>query len=323
MKNQKKLFIVVAIIVVVGAAIIYGLSGGNMNVLNGSNTLTNANTDATQQQSGSSLQDVLNKNNEDLLKAVDTRKPVIFALYGTDEKTDETGRSDIIMVIKYDPSQKKFVMASIPRDSRVNVPGHGLDKINHAYAYGGRALSDQTIEELLGIKLDFSVNLDFDTFSKIIDQMGGVSVVAKKNYYYNQDNSLAIKEGKQILNGRDALFYVRFRYDEEGDYGRIARQQEVIKSLMESLSATSLKEKIKLIETFYNNGLETNASVSKIEEYVNMSSGDNNITYENYRLKTYSELIDGLWYELYNQEDLDFIKSLFNNQDQSNAASWN
>lgn len=323
MKNQKKLFIVVAIIVVVGAAIIYGLSGGNMNVLNGSNTLTNANTDATQQQSGSSLQDVLNKNNEDLLKAVDTRKPVIFALYGTDEKTDETGRSDIIMVIKYDPSQKKFVMASIPRDSRVNVPGHGLDKINHAYAYGGRALSDQTIEELLGIKLDFSVNLDFDTFSKIIDQMGGVSVVAKKNYYYNQDNSLAIKEGKQILNGRDALFYVRFPYDEEGDYGRIARQQEVIKSLMESLSATSLKEKIKLIETFYNNGLETNASVSKIEEYVNMSSGDNNITYENYRIKTYSELIDGLWYELYNQEDLDFIKSLFNNQDQSNAASWN
>lgn len=313
----------VAIIAVASVFIIYGITGGNMNIFTGSNISTNTNSDTAQQQSGSSLEDVLNKNNEDLLKIVDTRKTVVFALYGTDEKTEETGRSDIIMVVKYDPSQKKFVMASLPRDLRVNIPGYGLDKINHAYAYGGRSLSDQTIEELLGIKLDFSVNLDFDTFSKIIDKMGGVSVVAKKNFYYNQDNSLAIKEGKQVLNGRDALFYVRFRYDEEGDYGRIARQQEVIKSLMESLSATSLKEKIKLIETFYNNGLETNASIAKIEEYVNMSSGDNNITYENYRLKTYSEIIDGLWYEIYNQEDLDFIKSLFNNQDQTNAINWN
>lgn len=304
--------------------IIYGLSNENINVgsfFTGSKVTTNDNEN--QGHTDSSLQDVLNKNNEDLLKAVDTRKSVVFALYGTDEKTDETGRSDIIMVVKYDPSQKKFVMASLPRDLRVNVPGYGLDKINHAYAYGGRALSDQTIEELLGIKLDFSVNLDFDTFSKIIDKVGGVSIVAKKNFYYNEDNSLAIKEGKQLLNGRDALFYVRFRKDEDGDYGRIARQQEVIRSLMETLSTTSLKEKMNLIETFYNNGLETNASVSKIKEYISMSSGDNYITFESYRLNTYSEIIDGLWYELYNQEDLDFIKNLFNSQDESNLENWN
>jgi LCP family protein required for cell wall assembly len=324
MKNHKKLIIIVGIIVLVMAFVIYGLGNININIgsfFAGSKVTTNESEN--QGHLDSSLQDVLNKNNEDLLKAVDTRKSVIFALYGTDEKTDETGRSDIIMVVKYDPLQKKFVMASLPRDLRVNVPGYGLDKINHAYAYGGRTLSDQTIEELLGIKLDFSVNLDFDTFSKIIDKVGGVSIVAKKNFYYNEDNSLAIKEGKQILNGSDALFYVRFRKDEDGDYGRIARQQEVIRSLMETLSTTSLKEKMNLIETFYNNGLETNASVSKIKEYISMSSGDNYITFESYRLNTYSEIIDGLWYELYSQEDLDFIKNLFNSQGESNLENWN
>jgi hypothetical protein len=69
--------------------------------------------------------------------------------------------------------------------------------------------------------------------------------------------------------------------------------------------------------------LETNASVSKIKEYISMSSGDNYITFESYRLNTYSEIIDGLWYELYSQEDLDFIKNLFNSQGESNLENWN
>ncbi len=302
--------------------LIHGLIGGNMTLLfNQSKPDAGGNEKVIQDESSLSVEDVIYQNNQELLKVVDTRNPVIFVLYGTDEKTDEAGRSDIIMVVKYDPTERKLTMASLPRDLRVNVPGYGLDKINHAYAYGGRKLSDQTIEELLGIKLDFSINLDFDTFSKIIDDMDGVSVNAKKNYYYNQDNSLAIKEGEQILNGRDALFYVRFRNDEEGDYGRIARQQEVIKSLTESLSSTSLKQKIKLIKTYYNNGLQTNISKSEIEEYATMSSGDNNINFENYRLQTYSEIINGLWYELYNQEDLEIIKNLFNDQDQSNTKN--
>ncbi|WP_296559609.1 LCP family protein [uncultured Acetobacterium sp.] len=326
MKNKKRLIIVIASIILIAAVLItIELVSGSTNLASlftKTNNFVNTDGDAPQDQADLSLQDVLNKNNEDLLKLVDTRKQVVFALYGTDEKTEETGRSDIIMVIKYDPTEKKLIMVSLPRDTRVNVPGYGMDKINHAYAYGGRILSDQTIEALLGIKLDFSVNLDFETFSKIIDKVGGVSVVAKKDFYYNEDNSLAIKQGKQILNGRDALFYVRFRKDEDGDFGRIERQQEVIKSLMEALSSTSLKQRINLIESFYNNGLETDANVSKIKEYVSMSSGDANISYESYRLNTYSEIIGGLWYEIYNQGDLDTIKNLFSNQEAVDPENW-
>jgi anionic cell wall polymer biosynthesis LytR-Cps2A-Psr (LCP) family protein len=140
----------------------------------------NQNSNSENETDLGSIEDVLNQNNEDLLELVDTRKTVIFAIYGTDERSDETGRSDIIMVLMYDPIQEKMVMASLPRDLRVNVPGYGLDKINHAYAYGGRELIDQTIEELLGIKLDFSVKLDFDTFASIIEATGGVNIIAQK-----------------------------------------------------------------------------------------------------------------------------------------------
>lgn len=322
MKNRKKILILSGVLTFIAALIVFGFASANMkggSIFSGNYQNSNSITDQNSQQS---LEDVLKNNNEQLLKLVDTRKTVIFALYGTDERSDETGRSDIIMVIMYDPTQQKMVMASLPRDLRVNIPGYGLDKINHAYAYGGRELIDQTIEDLLGIKLDFSVKLNFDTFSNIIDDVGGVKIVAQKAFYYD-GNSLVISPGEQVLNGKNALFYVRFRSDSDGDYGRIGRQQEVVKSLMEILSTMSLEKKIKLMERYYKNGVETDANLSKIEEYLNMSGGDTNLSYENYRLKTYSEIIDGLWYELYNQEDLDFIKNLFVTKENLNTENWN
>jgi len=319
MKNRKLIIILLSFLILVIVASLFIFISTNNGSLFSDN---NQNTDPETETDGGSIEDVLNQNNEDLLELTDTRKTVIFAIYGTDERSDETGRSDIIMVVMYDPTQEKMVMASLPRDLRVNIPGYGLDKINHAYAYGGRELIDQTIEELLGIKLDFSVKLDFDTFASIINDAGGVNVIAQKDFYKNE-NQLVISQGEQILNGKNALFYVRFRSDSDGDYGRIARQQEVVKSLMKSLSTMSLKKKLQLIETYYNNGIETDVNVSKLKEYLNMSGGDTNLSFENYRLKTYSEIIDGLWYELYNQEDLDAIKNLFTVNENINQENWN
>jgi len=326
-KNRKTLLIPLCLILMIVALITYGVVSTNTN----SNARDSSadNYKATDESSDSStpvgskasISDVLNDNNEELFKMIDTRKTVIFAIYGTDERsTEETGRSDIIMVVMYDPATKKMVIASLPRDLRVNIPGYGLDKINHAYAYGGKELIDQTIEELLGIKLNFSIKADFETFGNIIDTVGGVSVNAKKQFYSSY--GLVINEGQQVLNGKQALYYVRFRSDSDGDYGRIARQQEVVISLINSLKARSYSQLIKLIDTYYNKGMETDANLAKIKDYINMSSQDNVITYENYRLQTYSEIIDGLWYELYNQEDLDAIKSLFVNNEEANLENW-
>lgn len=326
MKNRKKLLIPVSFIFLIMAFAIYGFVSANMNSDDGSIFSDHAQGGEKgadfSTDNDSSLNDVLDDNNDELFKMIDTRKTVVFAIYGIDDKSTEEGRSDIIMVVKYDPALNKMVIVSLPRDLRINVPGYGMTKINHAYAYGGDLLIDRVIEELLGIKLDFSIKLNFDTYVSIIDAVGGVDINAEKSFYYD-DNSLAISQGEQILSGKDALFYVRFRSDSDVDYGRIARQQEVMISLMEHLRAASLKEKIKFAETYYNQGIQTDAKGSKIMDYIKMSSGDETITYENYRLQTYSEVIDGLWYELYNEEDLDRIKNLFDRKEEMNLEDWN
>lgn len=327
MKSQNKMLLLVGFTLTIVAIVIYAFISMNNNYYSSdlSNQFQNEYKSSNFDQKGnstSSLKDVINENNEELFKMIDIRKTVVFAIYGIDDKTTEEGRSDIIMVVKYDPALKKLVIVSLPRDLRVNVPGYGETKINHAYAYGKTELINQVIEELLGIKLDFSIKLNFDTFAKIIDSVGGVSIDAKKQFY-NDSNKLIIDQGKQILNGKNALFYVRFRSDSDVDYGRIGRQQEVVISLMEYLKSSSLAKKIRLAETYYNNGIQTDANLTKMEDYIKMSGSDEDIIYENYRLKTYSEVIDGLWYELYNQEDLDAIKSLFTNKEELNLDNWN
>jgi LCP family protein required for cell wall assembly len=310
MTFRKLIFIGGAIVLLV--LLILGISlYNNKNTSSGS-----SNTES----SDGSLLDTLNQNNQELLKAVDNRKTVIFGLYGTDEKVDDVGRSDIIMVVKYNPQTKIATLISIPRDTRVDIPGYGLDKINHAYAFGGQELLDTTIENFLGITLDFSIKTNFETFASIIDDVGGVKVNAKKDFPYD-DGSVAIAQGEQVLNSRDALYYVRFRHDEDGDYGRIARQQEVIISLVDRLSKVSLNQLDELIQKYYNNGIETNASLAKIQEYVNLGTRDKDITYQTMRLNTTSALIDGIWYELYSQEDLDAVKTLLQGDD-LNQDQW-
>lgn len=314
MKNKKIVILSIGLLLLFSGIVSYAFLG---NPSQSDNVLNNSFNEDT----SASIEDVLNQNNEDLINLTDTRKTVIFAIYGIDDKTTEEGRSDIIMVIKYDPAIKKMVIVSIPRDLRVDVPGYGLTKINHAYAYEGEQLINQVVEELLGIKLDFTVKLNFDTFSSIIDDVGGVEVNAKKQFF-DVDDTLVVDQGKQILNGKDALFYVRFRSDNDVDYGRIGRQQEVVIALMEDLKTTSMKEKIKLVTVYYNQGIKTDANLNKIIDYIKMSKSDSDIIYENYRLQTYSEVIDGLWYELYHQEDLDMIKNLFDKKEEMNLENW-
>lgn len=314
MKRQQKWIILLCI---GGLVLICGIG---MYLYNQNIISKNQSNSDSSGSSGGSLLDVLNQNNEELINKVDTRKTVIFGMYGTDEGEDDVGRGDIIMVVKYDPQTKTAVIASIPRDTRVEIPGYGLDKINHAYAFGGQELLDQTIENFLGIQLDFSVKTDFNTFSEIIDDVGGVKVNAKKNFYY-ENGSLAVAAGEQTLNSVDALFYVRFRKDSDGDFGRIARQQEVVISLVDKLSKTSLQKIDMLIEKYYNKGMETNANLSKIQEYLNLGTRDTNITFETYRLNTSGALLDSIWYEVYTQEDLDTIKALFADSD-LNQDNW-
>ena len=163
---------------------------------------------------------------------------------GVDERAKEhdVGRSDTLFVVMFDTNKKAASLLSVPRDTRVRIKGHGWDKINHAYAYGGRELTQKTTEELLGIKINNYVMVDFKGFVGLADAIGGVDINVEKNmYYYDEWDGFKIdlKKGMQHMDGKTAIQYVRYR-DEEGDIGRIRRQQHFMMAVYDRITSANM-----------------------------------------------------------------------------------
>jgi LCP family protein required for cell wall assembly len=177
------------------------------------------------------------------------KEKINILVLGVDARDDDVGRSDTTFVVTIDTIAKKITVLSIPRDSRVKIDGHGWDKINHAYAFGGSKLSKSSVENLLSVPIDYTVVMNFQGFVRMIDALGGVTVdIDKRMYYcdpYDDDGGLYIdlRPGVQKLNGKTAIEYVRYR-DEEGDIGRVSRQQKFLKALLQEFSKPQLITKL-------------------------------------------------------------------------------
>ena len=157
---------------------------------------------------------------------------------GNEEFANHGERADTIIFVSIDLQKQEVFLLSIPRDTRVNIPGHGEEKINHAYAYGGSDLLRETVESLLGVPVDYYLATDFSSFVEIVDMLGGVDIeVDKRMYYQTYDGLIDIQAGLQHLDGETALQYVRFRQDELGDITRVGRQQKFLKALAEKILA--------------------------------------------------------------------------------------
>lgn len=206
---------------------------------------------------GTSLLDVVAKNRINIL------------VLGVDERADDVGRSDTSFVVTLDTEAKKITVLSIPRDSRVKIAGHGWDKFNHAFAFGGLPLSKSTAENLLGVSIHYTVTIDFKGFMRMIDALGGITIdVEKRMRYsdpYDDDGGLVIDlyPGVQRLSGKEAIKYVRYR-DEEGDIGRVARQQKFLKALLKELASPQTVVRLpELAKEFYG-AVKTDMPLSKI-----------------------------------------------------------
>ena len=163
------------------------------------------------------------------------------------DNVDGGSRTDAIAMVIFDADNKAVRVASIPRDSRVHIPGRGWDKINHAYAYGGIPLVRETIVNLTGMPIDYFVKVNYQSFPRIVDLLGGVDIYVEKNLRYTDYSGklfINIKKGQQHLNGKEALGYVRFRHDPLGDIGRVQRQQKFMDVIMAKLKTPSIIPKI-------------------------------------------------------------------------------
>lgn len=156
-------------------------------------------------------------------------------LIGSDSREGEAGRADTIMVLQLDGPSKQPKLLSFMRDTLVTIPGYGENKINAAYAFGGADLVRQTLAENFGLETNYYAKVDFRSFEKVIDTLfpSGVAINAEKDMSKNLE--VAIKQGQQQMNGLELLQYARFRMDEEGDFGRVRRQQQVMDAIFSEM----------------------------------------------------------------------------------------
>lgn len=161
------------------------------------------------------------------------QQKVHILLIGNDQHQLGSGRADTILTLTFDPAARTLYLLSIPRDTRIDLPGHGLVKINAAYAYGGASLQTSVVERFLGIPFDKYVEVSLDGFTKAINEIGGVNVNSSLRFDLDGQH---IGRGALHLNGPEALVYARMRHEDPlGDLGRNQRQQQVIQALMKAL----------------------------------------------------------------------------------------
>jgi LCP family protein required for cell wall assembly len=155
---------------------------------------------------------------------------------GTKEVSGQ--RTDTIIMVHVSPRNQKAVMMSIPRDLKVDIPGHGANRINAAYAFGGPALLVKTIEQNFHIPVNHYAEIDFAGFLKVVDAVNGVRLCNQTGHRLDDSfANLHMAPGCQEMNGVQALAFVRARHV-DSDFGRIGRQQQFLRAVMDKVAST-------------------------------------------------------------------------------------
>jgi len=178
------------------------------------------------------------------------------------------GVSDSILLLRFNPQQQKLTVLAIPRDTKTEIPGYGVDKINAANDEGGAALAAEAISDLLGgVKIDRYIRINVQGVEKLIDALGGVTVYVPQDMKYTDESQhlyIDLKQGRQTLNGANALNFIRFRYDNFGDIGRVQRQQLILRALAEKATNLEVILKSPKILSIIQSHIDTNLSVEEL-----------------------------------------------------------
>lgn len=169
-------------------------------------------------------------------------------------------RSDTLLLVSLDPNLKKVAIVSIPRDTRVKLNG-ATDKINSANVYGGPELATKLVGEIMSIKVDYYVEMDFTGFKNIIDTLGGVDINVPQRMSKPSED-IDLQPGQQRLNGSQALGFVRFRDYTYGDIGRTEAQQQFLKALSKEVLQAKTVTRLPSLVSELHQSIYTNISVS-------------------------------------------------------------
>lgn len=270
------------------------------------------------------------KDGKDLKNKVEAKEvkgdqPINVLVLGVDigvaGSEDSPKRSDTMMVVHYDPKTSQTAVISIPRDTRVKIKG-SYEKINAANAFGGPELAISTVEDLIGISINYYVEINYEAFRKLVDAVGGIDIVVPYNMDYDdnaQDLHIHFKKGQNVhLNGTKAEQFVRWRKNNDGsgyidgDLGRVKTQQDFVVKLVDKIKSPAIIPKIpSIIKILYDN-IDTNMDLKAI---ANLSKDIPKIkvdSIQKFTLPGESKTIDGLSYFVYdpqkNSEMVDMLQ---------------
>ncbi len=206
--------------------------------------------------------------------------PTTILLLGTDvvytdlgnrtKKIDQeafTGRSDTVMVVRLDPDRNTLGILSIPRDTQVNIPGAGLQKVNAANALGGHNLAVATVSNFLGLPIEHYVVLNVHGLVELVNELGGITVeIPKRMRYLDWTAKLKIdlEPGLHTLTGNQAMGFVRFRHDALGDIGRVQRQEIFLRAVMDKARQPESWSHIPRLIEIASRYIDTDLSVSNM-----------------------------------------------------------
>ena len=235
---------------------------------------------------------------------VGERKRINLLVLGIDYNHDSKGmpytkgaRSDTMMVASIGDQAQYLNVVSIPRDTYTLISESiGSDKINAAFSYGGVKQTRETVSRFLGIPIHYYVIVKVYGAKKIIDALGGLPVDVEKDMNYD-DNwgqlHIHLKKGPQVLNGEQAVGYARFRHDEEGDYGRMRRQQQVIRSVIRRLKDPSIVTKFAQLAQAVKETLETDLTIDQMIDLALLYKGFDQSKMRSGQIKGDDQTIDG------------------------------
>lgn len=188
------------------------------------------------------------------------------------------GLSDTMLLLRFNPRTGQLVVMSVPRDTRALVNGV-LTKINEANLNGGPALTAEALSDLLGgVAIDRYVRINVQGVEKLIDALGGVTVNVPKDMKYQDDSQhlyINLKAGRQTLDGDQALQFLRFRYDDHGDIGRVQRQQTMMRAVIEQTLNPATIARLPKILSVIQSHVDTNLSVEELVALVGYGSQTN------------------------------------------------
>ncbi|RST74159.1 LytR family transcriptional regulator [Siminovitchia acidinfaciens] len=235
------------------------------------------------------------------------QEPFSVLMLGVDERPGDRGRSDTMIVITVNPAKKSMEMLSIPRDTRLEIVGKGInDKINHAYAFGGIEMSMNTVEKYLDIPIDYYIKVNMEGFKEIVDAVGGVYVNNDLDFTYENHH---FTKGELVLNGAEALKYSRMRYDDpRGDFGRQMRQRQIIQGVIKKGANVSTLWKYNDMLKAVDNNVETNISFDEVKN-IQKNYADARHHLEQIQINGSGTKIDGIWYYIVPEDERASIQS--------------